>query len=117
MNIDEILTAYLQCALWTGTDNDDVNLGDRYDLHNISREAVAKARADVVAFVAANQADLVASGLEAGHIGHDFWLTRNGHGSGFWDAELGELGDRLTDACSAFPEVDLYVGDDGRLYL
>ncbi len=31
-------------------------------------------------------------------FGHDFWLTRQGHGTGFWDRqelEEGELGDKL----------------------
>jgi hypothetical protein len=34
--------------------------------------------------------------------GHDFALTRNGHGAGFWDRGLGELGDRLTKAAHAY---------------
>ena len=47
---------------------------------------------------------------------HDFWLTRNGHGVGFWDRDLGEVGDKLTKACE-YTEVDLYVGDDNKLYI
>jgi hypothetical protein len=51
--------------------------------------------------------------------GHDFWLTRNHHGAGFWDR--GELdargiGKRLTDHAHSYGGVDLYVGDDGRIY-
>jgi len=30
--------------------------------------------------------------------GHDFWLTRNGHGAGFWDGDWPETGDALTEA-------------------
>ena len=51
--------------------------------------------------------------------GIDYWFTRNGHGAGFWDRgelEEGKLGDRLSDACR-HTGVDLYEGDDGRLYL
>ena len=54
---------------------------------------------------------------------HDFWLTRNYHGSGFWerfdwdDEDHGNLGEKLTEIChNDFKEVDLYVGDDGRIY-
>jgi hypothetical protein len=50
------------------------------------------------------------------YAGHDFWLTRNHHGCGFWDRGLGELGDQLTKASQQFDEIDLYVGDDGKLY-
>ena len=49
--------------------------------------------------------------------GHDFWLTRNGHGAGFWDRGLGDVGDRLTDIAHGFGECDLYAGDDGRVYV
>jgi hypothetical protein len=47
--------------------------------------------------------------------GHDFWLTRNGHGAGFWDRGLGELGDALTQAAKSFGQCDLYVTDDGAI--
>jgi hypothetical protein len=51
-----------------------------------------------------------------GRICHDFWLTRNRHGCGFWDGSYKDLGDRLTNAAQAFGECDLYVGDDGKIY-
>ena len=46
---------------------------------------------------------------------HDFWLTRNGHGSGFWDRGLGKLGDQLTEHSKTFGSCDLYVSDDGEI--
>ena len=50
--------------------------------------------------------------------GHDFALTRNGHGAGFWDGGWHEAaGIVLTEACKAFGEVSLYRGDDGRVYV
>lgn len=48
--------------------------------------------------------------------GHDFWLTRNHHGAGFWDRDLGMPGDELTRAAHQYGEVSLYCGDDGLLY-
>jgi hypothetical protein len=48
--------------------------------------------------------------------GHDFWLTRNGHGAGFWDGDWPETGDALTAASKEFGEVSLYVGDDGKVW-
>jgi hypothetical protein len=48
--------------------------------------------------------------------GHDYWLTRNGHGAGFWDRGLGEIGDRLSKACGR-REVFVYLGDDGKVYV
>jgi hypothetical protein len=40
------------------------------------------------------------------HAGHDFWLTRNGHGAGFWDRGMGMLGDELTAACKPYGSAD-----------
>ena len=34
--------------------------------------------------------------------GHDFALTRNGHGTGFWDRGLGEMGDMLSNECKPY---------------
>lgn len=48
--------------------------------------------------------------------GHDLWLTRCGHGVGFWDRGLGELGDQLTALCESHEEIDLYLGDDEKVY-
>lgn len=45
------------------------------------------------------------------YMGHDFWFTRNGHGVGFWDRRLGEVGDKLTEACKAYGEVYVYFTD------
>jgi hypothetical protein len=57
-------------------------------------------------------------GYDPSTAGHDFWLTRNGHGAGFWDGDLpNEIGQALTTAAHAFGEQDLYVGDDGKVYV
>jgi hypothetical protein len=42
--------------------------------------------------------------------GHDFWLTRNRHGAGYWDRGYhGQIGRQLTDASHPYGESDLYV--------
>ena len=50
--------------------------------------------------------------------GHDFWLTRNGHGSGFWDKPeiYGEKNSQvLTEISKEFGQVWTYISDDGHL--
>ncbi len=34
--------------------------------------------------------------------GQDFYLTRNGHGTGFWDRGYGDVGKRLTEAAKIY---------------
>ena len=49
---------------------------------------------------------------KAGQAGHDFWLTRNGHGAGFWDGDWSEnYADLLSKGAEAYGKVDVF--DDG----
>lgn len=44
--------------------------------------------------------------------GHDFALTRNHHGAGFWDRGYGALGDTLTAAAYAYGESSVGIVRD-----
>lgn len=92
------------------TDRSMDDLG--FSVEDIHPDTLFKIVADCTDFQAAND---LSEGTDK-QAGHDFWLTRNGHGAGFWDGDWPETGDKLTEACKAWPEVDLYVGDDGRIY-
>lgn len=115
---DVTSAAYIECALWSSTDEDGTPLDDSEAGYVLSDEAIAQMKADMADFLGY----LEREGIEwADHIsfemmGHDFWLTRNGHGAGFWDRGLGELGDKLTAAAKTFGTADLYIGDDGQVY-
>lgn len=124
MNLTEFVEAYATAALWSSTGDDGLPLDDTCYLEDISERTYQEMQEDCEDFVQANSEDLrdFASlrGSEqwsaADLAGHDFWLTRNGHGAGFWDRGLGELGERLTKAAKAYGGVDLYIGDDGKVY-
>lgn len=114
--LDAFTSAYLECALWTSTGEDDQPLEDTCGIDDCSLETLQGAIDDCEAFQRDNAADLLESDLSDELAGHDFWLTRNGHGAGFWDRGLGAVGDRLSKACEAYGTVDLYLGDDGKVY-
>mgnify|MGYP003403799712 CR=1 FL=1 len=121
-DLDTFLEHCIGCALWSSTDESDDSGGapmdDNYGPEDIAPETLAKMRADCEAFMTTPEwAEAYAAGLwDLSLGGHDFWLTRNGHGAGFWDRGHGAIGDRLSAAAKAFGGVDLYVGDDGRIY-
>lgn len=48
---------------------------------------------------------------DAKAAGRDFWYTRNGHGVGFWDRDLGEVGDKLTKIAKSFGELYVSFGN------
>lgn len=94
-----------------------------YSAADLAPETVEKMRKDCERFQNEN-ADVL-SRAEYGNgeysdlemAGYDFWLTRNGHGCGFWDGDLPEdVGNALTAAAKKFGTADLYAGDDGKLY-
>ena len=116
---DTFVDAYITCALWSTNDESTPEGGEPFDsnysVDDMTDECKAAMRADCDAFVKANAAD-VARMANDSQAGHDFWLTRNGHGAGFWDRDLGDLGDRLTAAAKEFGETGLYLGDDKRIH-
>lgn len=110
------VNAMLVAALWSSCDEDGEPLDRDYGVEDIAPDLRRGLIEDLEAFAEASADDLAASGLSSDQVGHDFWLTRNGHGTGFWDRGLGEVGDQLTTACRPFGSVDLFVGDDGLVW-
>jgi hypothetical protein len=119
-----ILTAYLTCALWSSTGDDDEPLDQTNGIEDIDLYTRLKMERDVQQAVTLADAFVPnwRSYWDDEQFGHDFWLTRNGHGAGFWDRaptrnpEHDAIGEALTTIARSFSEVDLYVGDDGRVY-
>lgn len=127
----EFLAAYIKAALWSSTDDDGQPLDKSYGEAELAPETLARMKADCTTFLAhplGGRLIAIAERLEAEgkwsppsgahcsvmeYAGHDFWLTRNGHGCGFWEGDwpkgIGEGLDRLTQKCGTY---DLYVGDD-----
>lgn len=123
--LEHFTASYLATALWSSSDENGTPLEVNYSTDDIDSEILEWMRAECARFYNENRDDIECDGAPnandgsgiAGMAGHDFWLTRNGHGAGFWDGDWPEPhASRLTDAAGAMGEVDLYVGDDGRLY-
>jgi hypothetical protein len=127
--LDSFTRAYLETALWSSNDESDDAGGEpldkNYGIEDFSADAISRAVSDCERFQA-EQANALASVervtvrgeyTDSELAGHDFWLTRNGHGAGFWDGDWSEPeATRLTDASKAFGEVWIVVGDDGQLH-
>lgn len=117
-NIDTFTRAYLTCALWAEIDDKGEPLDRRYGLDDIAPDSLNRAIVDCQTFQAEHAADLEATGEHAEMHGHDLWLTRNGHGAGFWARGYADdVAKRLTEAAQDLGEVSPYVGDDGRIYI
>ncbi len=118
--MNKFLQAYVIAALWSSNDESDETGGlpidESYWFEDIAASTMEAMTKDCERFQSENRDLLEKSGLTDEQAGHDFWLTRCGHGTGFWDRDLGEVGDKLTAACKKFGNVELYIGDDGFVY-
>lgn len=113
-DIREFTAAYSVAALWSSTDDDGEPLdGEKHADRRFSTATRKRMEEDCRAFFTANRGDI---GDNVEQAGHDFWLTRNRHGVGFWDRPEvygTEASERLTKASEAFGECDLYISDRG----
>lgn len=122
--------AYVGTALWSSTDDDDEPLDRERDESNLAPETLDSMLQDCAAFYMANSEHIHCDGAplsqefdgsiaarEAAMAGHDFWLTRCGHGAGFWDGDWPEPAASVLDAAARQAgNVDLYIGDDGQIH-
>ena len=119
----DFIHAYIEAALFTSTDNSDESGGQPLDKNYAADDIAESSRkaiiTDCMAFMKQNQKDLESDeALDMVQAAHDFWFTRNGHGAGFWDGDWPDaMGKRLTASAKKFGEMDLYIGDDGKLYV
>lgn len=111
--------------MWSSTDDNGDPLEDNYDWADLSDVALSQIIKDCADFQDKARDLICDENLlrkpdddTYGTFGHDFWLTRNGHGAGFWDGDYAEpAAEQLTKLSESYGECSLYVGDDGRLYI
>lgn len=112
-----MVKAYMVCLLWTMPgDDDEENPGDRFSVERFTREARAVCLADCLEFLNRCRGAGLSSFLYGtGHalqgaygpdnLGHDLSLSRNGHGTGFFDRKALDV---------PLNEWTYLRGDDGR---
>jgi hypothetical protein len=124
----ECLESQYTTAMWSSTD-DSSEEGLPLDTPSLDYQLSATAKAcldyDLLIFISllndigvslATIEDL--TGNDSSQVAHDFWLTRNGHGAGFWDGDYEQngLGKKLTELADRFGECHLTAGAKGLVY-
>lgn len=119
----EFRDGYVACALWCGVVSDDPEATDSVygmEREDLTESANAQLVGDADAFLENEYHDLQASELSMDQAGHDFWLTRNRHGAGFWEraaphSREHRACERLTKASHAYGEMHLILDDNGQV--
>lgn len=117
----DFVAGYLEAAFFTDINEDsDESIRDKaiIDIHPACMRAI---ESECIDFARANWETIQEAFQTLGsygwtEAGRDLWFTRNGHGVGFWDRNIGPAGDKLSDSARAFGSRDMYAGDDGRVY-
>lgn len=126
--ISEFIRGHQQAALFSSIDDlniDGENKTVWLESLQVSPSIAKSLEADCLAFIAANKEDLNAYvnnlGLEDDmeawfNAGWDFWMTRMNHGTGYWDRDVGEPGDKLSHSCMEWPHngLSLKIGENGE---
>lgn len=128
---DPFTNAYVTALLWSEMDNADPETGgDPVDANFCDEDLTEKSLEEILKDCEEFQRDnaealqVYYDGLNYGpdQAGHDFALTRNRHGAGFWDRYYGDdkelytvCHETLTEAAHAVGEIHIGVGE-GKLY-
>lgn len=123
-DLSDFTRGYVDAIFFTECHCDNEDLEDK-TFEDFAPETITKIVEDCAGFELLNSTPLdyayeYQPKYTKEQAGIDFWLTRNGHGAGYWDRGLGNIGDKLSDACgfeTRYVSQDLYLGDDGKLYL
>lgn len=108
MSLVSFTQAYIECALWADLPENDKETSFIDLPENVQEEM----KTDAKEFYE-NYSHMWENDEQAGH---DFWLTRQGHGTGFWDREeiYGKYTDILTENSKWYGEVwyDFMMSED-----
>lgn len=113
MSLSSFTDAYKEAMLWSSTDDD----GEPLDGMSLSSKAEEEMESECEDFYE-EYSDYWDGKISDERAGHDFALSRNGHGAGFFDeGHALPKRDLLQKAARAYGEQNLYVGDDGDVHV
>jgi len=114
--VDKSFTAYAQAALFTGTDEEGEPLDKRFTVNDIHPDSKKLMRKDLSDFIRQVKSLYPGVDFDSDDLAHNFWLTRNREGSGFWDGDWPDNGEKLTALSHKFGEKSLLEDHEGELH-
>jgi len=105
-DIEIITRGYIDAASWLAINADTLESEGGCEGVAMTKKSEREAFCDCRDFINhAIDLEIDCSDLATEQTGHDFWLSRNGHGAGFFDGDYKE-GDALQRAARSFGSVD-----------
>ena len=106
LDLETFVEAYLEAAAFLVEDD---WIG-KVSSSDFTKQARARAEKDCAKFI--RMAAIALAGSDMEQAGHDFWLTRNRHGVGFWDRPRfygPAFAEQLTMIAKSFGECGMFV--------
>jgi len=122
-NICPFTKAYIEAILWSNADDNNIPIGERFGIDDFYAGDAFLTRLECEQFIKhcgkwiTEEHCISEKCSPMEQAGHDFWLTRCGYRSGFWDGGWsGEAGDAMTKYSRECGSLDLYIAS-GKIYL
>lgn len=121
LNLEAFISGYVEALLFAESaidqDGETVESLAGYDL---SPTAMDAARQDCARFLD-TAGRLIKQAIEESQdydyiqAGRDLWFTRQGHGVGYWDRDLGDVGDTLSRIARKWGERYISINENNQL--
>lgn len=122
----------VQTLLWCSHDTNSSDFLDKnFTIHDVDKSCLSKLELEFADFIKKSTElielklggecllldDFCLRSRPEFPLEHDYILTRNHYGAGFWDGDWDSKVSRiLTDVSQALPEIEAYVGDDNLIH-
>ena len=103
--LETMVDHYLIAALWSSTDDDGNPFDEDHTIADVDPASRERCKKECKNFI--ELAGTLLTNWSPDQAGHDFWLSCNGHGAGFFDRD--EIDDYLT--CKALQEIARKFGE------
>lgn len=114
LSIQKVLDSYFETLLWASGEEGEF---DGVTIYDFSESAVNSSKMDIEKFIETintnPSAIAEANEYDERMLGHNFALSRNGHGAGFFDNN----NDILQNICRETKSAEPYLGDDKKVYI
>lgn len=133
-SLEQLVETLLCVTNDESTDSGGTTLDHNYTIYDIDKDSLAELHRRFQVFVAKAEAAItevagdewtsiddfyIGAGRSSYHLEHDYIMTVNEAGCGFWEKYdwQPEVGSILTDLAKESPPISVTIGDDSKLYL
>lgn len=122
--LDDFTRSYIETAIWASDDwdkmvgNNPTPMEKDHGIEDYAHSTLSKLVFIAQTWIRHMGETIEEAGIEDDKAGQCLWLDQNGHGAGFGDEfhVPEEIRDKLRQAAKQVKEINLYIGEDGKIH-